>query len=93
MFSGTLRLAQIRKFIRGVMHWHFRFSIIMYRYSRGRWSNEGVKTLSVTRVRDIVTVTCASSHLTSFAVLVDVGGAQASVLTSNIFIHVKLMTS
>ena len=32
--------------------------------------------MSVTRVEDTVTVKCASSHLTSFAVLVDVGGAQ-----------------
>ena len=30
----------------------------------------------MTRVGDTVTVKCASSHLTSFAVLVDVGGAQ-----------------
>ena len=49
---------------------------IVYRYSRGRWSSEGVKTVSVTSVGDIVTVTCASSHLTSFAILVDVGGTQ-----------------
>ena len=56
----------------------------MYRYPRGGWSNEGVKTVSVTRERNTVTVTCASSHLTSFAVLVDVGGAQASVFTCNI---------
>ena len=33
----------------------------------------------MTRVRDIVTVKCASSHLTSFAVLVDVGGAQVCI--------------
>ena len=61
--------------------YHSLFTIVyglrmIYRNSRGRWSSEGVKTVSVTSVGDIVTVTCASSHLTSFAVLVDVGGAQ-----------------
>ena len=30
----------------------------------------------MTREGDTVTVTCASTHLTSFAVLVDVGGAK-----------------
>ena len=40
------------------------------------WSTEAVRTVSVTREGDTVTVTCASTHLTSFAVLVDVGGAQ-----------------
>ena len=40
-----------------------------------RWSSEGLRTESVTRDGDTVTVTCSSNHLTSFAVLVDVGGA------------------
>ena len=40
------------------------------------WSPAGLETVSVTRVGDIVTVNCSSSHLTSFAVLVDVRGAQ-----------------
>ena len=39
---------------------------------------EGVTTVSVVRVGDIATVQCSSSHLTSFAVLVDVGGAKVS---------------
>lgn len=42
------------------------------------WSIDGVKTLSVERVEegDLVhyEVTCQSSHLTSFAILVDVHG-------------------
>ena len=33
----------------------------------------------MTRDGDTVTVTCVSLHLTSFAVLVDVGGAQVQV--------------
>ena len=41
-----------------------------------RWSTAGLRTESVTRDESIVTVVCASTHLTSFAVLVDVGGAR-----------------
>ena len=54
----------------------------LYRYQQGRWSTEGVKTENVTRVGDTVTVVCSSTHLTSFAVLIDVGGGhdQASTL-------------
>ena len=44
--------------------------------AKSGWSTEGVRTESVTREGDTVTVTCTSLHLTSFAVLVDVGGAQ-----------------
>ena len=40
------------------------------------WSSEGLRTESVTKDGDNVTVTCSSNHLTSFAVLVDVGGAK-----------------
>ena len=49
---------------------------MFYSLEQSRWSTEGVRTESVTRDGDTVTVTCASLHLTSFAVLVDVGGAQ-----------------
>ena len=48
-----------------------------------RWSTDGLRTESVTRDGNTVTVTCASFHPTSFAVLVDVGGAQ---------VHGKLYT-
>ena len=43
-------------------------------YRRGGWSSEGLKIVRVTRVEERVTVTCASFHLTSFAIVVDVGG-------------------
>ena len=42
-------------------------------YHRSRCSSEGLKIVRVTRVEDRVTVTCASFHLTSFAILIDVG--------------------
>ena len=55
---------------------YYTWYMYICRSHKGRWSSEGLKTVSVTRVRDTATVTCASSHLTSFAILVDVGGAQ-----------------
>ena len=41
-----------------------------------RWSTEGLRAVEVTRDGNTVSVVCASTHLTSFAVLVDVRGAQ-----------------
>ena len=48
----------------------------IFSLAESRWSTEGVKAVSLTREGNIVNITCSSSHLTSFAVLVDVGGAQ-----------------
>jgi len=47
---------------------------------------DGVVTESVVRDGEHVTVQCTSTHLTSFACLVDVGGAQVSVYVSA-FVH------
>ena len=47
---------------------------------------EGVTTVSVVRVGDIATVQCSSSHLTSFAVLVDVGGAKVSKCYTGVYV-------
>ena len=44
-----------------------------------RWSTEGVRTVSLIREGNIVNITCSSSHLTSFAVLVDVRGSQVCI--------------
>ena len=44
------------------------------------WSEDGLTTVNVTKDGDFVTIQCSSTHLTSFAVLVAVGGTQ--VLTS-----------
>ena len=46
-----------------------------------RWSTDGLRTKDVTRNGNTITVTCSSTHLTSFAVLVDVGGAQVCTLS------------
>ena len=44
----------------------------------GGWSIGGVTTDSVTTGGNSTVVQCSSTHLTSFAVLVDVGGLQVS---------------
>ena len=46
------------------------------------WSTDGLKTESVTRDGNTVTITCSTTHLTSFAVLVDVsgGGSKVSII-------------
>ena len=40
----------------------------------GGWSSEGVQVISNITIGNITTVLCNSTHLTSFAVLVDVAG-------------------
>ncbi|CAI8057705.1 Adhesion G protein-coupled receptor L3 [Geodia barretti] len=58
-----------------------------------RWSSEGLRTESVTRDGDTVTVTCSSNHLTSFAVLVDVGGARIESEALRIVSYIGLAIS
>ena len=51
---------------------------------------DGVVTESVVRDGEHVTVQCTSTHLTSFACLVDVGGAQVSVYVSAcVYVYVR----
>ena len=45
----------------------------------------GLRTESLTREGASVSITCSSSHLTSFAVLVDVGGAK-------VLIYIKMIS-
>ena len=52
------------------------------------WSADGITTLSATRDGDFVTVQCSSTHLTSFAVLVGVGGTEGPQVIKFINIHV-----
>ena len=47
--------------------------------SQVRWSTEGLTTEDVRRDGNTITVVCSSTHLTSFAVLVDVGGARVRI--------------
>ena len=41
---------------------------------RGGWSSDGIQVISNITRGDVTTVLCNSTHLTSFAVLVDVAG-------------------
>ena len=49
---------------------------IIHSLAGSGWSTEGVITEQVTVGQEQTTVQCASLHLTSFAVLVDVRGAK-----------------
>ena len=54
---------------------------------------DGVVTESVVRDGEHVTVQCVSTHLTSFACLVDVGGAQVSVFVCmHVCVHASVCT-
>ena len=42
----------------------------------GGWASEGLELMSNRTSGDLITVECNSTHLTSFAVLMDVAGGQ-----------------
>ncbi len=48
----------------------------VFRIGSGHWATAGVRTINVSTQENTTTVQCESSHLTSFAVLVDVAGGQ-----------------
>ncbi len=50
--------------------------IVYCRVGNGQWISVGVRTVSVPTEGNITTVLCESTHLTSFAVLVDVSDEQ-----------------
>lgn len=54
------------------------FVCAFYDFELGVFSSEGVSTLRVSGEDQNFTVECTSNHLTSFAVLVNVGGADVS---------------
>ena len=45
-------------------------------WCRMGWSSEGIEVISNMTKDNVTTVQCSSTHLTSFAVLVGVGGGQ-----------------
>ena len=57
-------------------HGTFHFLYTLLSLADSGWSVEGVTTEKTTVSGDQSTVQCSSSHLTSFAVLVDVRGAK-----------------
>ena len=52
----------------------------MYLFSigNGSWAISGVTTTNLSTAGNYTTLQCASTHLTSFAVLVDVGGLEVA---------------
>lgn len=46
----------------------------MYRIGNGSWATAGVTTDDIRIIGNLTNVQCSSTHLTSFAVLVDVTG-------------------
>ena len=48
--------------------------ISLHRVGTGGWSSDGIQVISNVTRGDVITVLCNSTHLTSFAVLVDVAG-------------------
>ena len=49
-------------------------NIPIHRVGTGGWSSEGIQVISTKLRGNVTTVLCNSTHLTSFAVLVDVAG-------------------
>lgn len=50
----------------------------VFRIGSGGWSTEGVTRVTVSQSGNSTVVQCNSTHLTSFAVLVNVAGVQVS---------------
>ena len=66
------------------------YSLLTSRIGSGGWSTEGVTTVQVTQEGNNTVVQCNSTHLTSFAVLVNVAGSRAVV---SAFCNVLLMNT
>ena len=68
------------------------FCIFLHRVGSGSWVTDGIRTTNSTMVGNVTSVQCLSTHLTSFAVLVDVaGGLQVcigchSIVTTALYI-------
>ena len=69
-------MPNVSVFVYPDLHTHL---LVFFSVTESRWSTDSVAAVELTREGNVVTVTCSSVHLTSFAVLVDVGGAQVSV--------------
>ena len=55
------------------VHWNVLFYLFI-RVGNGSWAFDGLKMVSSTTEDGMTTVNCTSTHLSSFAVLVDVSG-------------------
>ena len=57
---------------------HYFILFCVFRIGSGGWSTEGVARVTVSQSGNSTVVQCNSTHLTSFAVLVNVAGVQVS---------------
>ena len=64
-----------------------------YRIDSGSWSSDGVETVSATLRGGVMTVECQSSHLSSFAVLVDVSGTLRDVWIAVVALSPQVYTT
>ena len=80
MYADQLKRKK-RKKLGKVLKFSEDVSCVFYDFDINGFSDEGLETLSVNRTSDDRTVVqCASNHLTSFAVLVNVAGVDVRVL-------------
>ena len=59
------------------VHWNVLFYLFIS-VGNGSWAFDGIEMVSTTTEDGMTTVNCTSTHLTSFAVLVDVSGILSS---------------
>ena len=67
------------------MHVTTLYLCCVFRVGSGGWSTEGLARVTVSQSGNSTVVQCNSTHLTSFAVLVNVAGVQVSVHVCVIF--------
>ena len=61
------------------------YTLFSYSVGSGSWVTNGISTTGNMTVRNVTSVQCQSTHLTSFAVLVDVaGGLQVCAWCPNV---------
>ena len=74
---GTFLTRMLHEDVYILLHVHVNeYTLHVYTHSvgRSRWSSEGIQVISNVTRGNITTVLCNSTHLTSFAVLVDAAG-------------------
>ena len=71
---------------RNVLYWNVLFYLFIS-IGDGSWAFDGIEMVSSTTEDGMTTVNCTSTHLTSFAVLVDVSGVLSNDVSSSFNLH------
>ena len=78
MVFGTFHLMK-----EGVYNYSCQFIVYVQScFYRGGWDTEGVSVINISNGTNSSIITCNSTHLTSFAVLVDVSGGHEVTMLS-----------